>query len=344
MNRERSDDVHLVVEIEAAVTIAFVSWSAASAASATASKLSHCGQFAPKGLSAMEIGVKRRSPRPDAYSGVRGVSCSVTRAPADADSRCRAWPTAAPRGAPRESASRSSCKCRMCPPRSAATRRRSQRARARRSLERVVELAVVRVRRSVRQVIVVDGSSPDSSLIVPGCSSWMFSIAATMRPRSSMSSCESGSCLRSSSLLLSRGETQTPLHLGRTRCPTAPRSCPPACPETRRDRCAGNIECVGQQPHDRLVRPARSAAAATRTFHPSPCRPSTASRSAPGDTRNRRRVDTASCPFSVVPRPLPPPGSPATPRRPRARAQSAGATASGEPLRADGRGRSAHDA
>jgi hypothetical protein len=123
---------------------------------------------------------------PTRTSGAGGRS--VNDAPARAGSRCRASPTGAPRGAPRESARRVGADAVRAVLDALQRRVDVGEDVLRVLLERVVELAVVRLGRRVGEVVVVRGLLAGSSESVPAWSSCRFSSAATTRLRSSRSS------------------------------------------------------------------------------------------------------------------------------------------------------------
>ncbi len=72
------------------------------------------------------------------------------------------------------------------------------------------------------------------------------------------------------------------------------------CPETSVTASRGNASVSARSRTTASFARPPSGGAATRTFHASPCRPTTRARAAPGATRKRRRVETASMQRSLA--------------------------------------------
>ena len=115
------------------VTMCFVSWSAAIAASAIAASATHCIGPARERTLARTRRARARSSTSRRERRARRARLVVTRAPPAARRRCRATPTDTPRGAPARSPCRRARTCRRCRRRSASAPRRSRRGPARSS-------------------------------------------------------------------------------------------------------------------------------------------------------------------------------------------------------------------
>src|SRR2546421_2406020 len=163
-------------------------------------------------------------------------------------------------------------------------------------LERVVELAVVGLRRGVGEMVVVGG-------LFAG----VFGQRAAVLLVEVLEGCLDSPALFEQSLAETIGvdcihETRSlptaEVNRRSTRFPSIPASSTilsrELCPETSFTASRGTERVsASRRTTASFARPA-SGGAATRTFQASPYRPTTAARSAPGDTRSRRRVGAPS--------------------------------------------------
>src|SRR5438132_431409 len=301
------------------VTIAFVSWSAPIDANATAARPTHCVQRAPGGLSATEVGVRPSVAEPTRTSARRAGPVSSTRSlaalagsPAGiigrnyGDTRTRSVsPTLAlslavdaerrpgPRLEPLDGNWLSTVRADAVRTVVDALQRSLDLSQDVLGvlLERVIQLPVVRHRRGVGEVVVVHGVL--TGLVADR--SWVLLVqvvdrrfhalpllqqdvaeairidhahgcsfrAAAVRRRSTRSE-----SIPVSSTILSR----------------------PPCPETSvtASRETDSVSASSRTTSSFAWPP--SGRAATRIFQPSPWRPTTPARVAPGDTRRRKRV------------------------------------------------------
>ena len=294
------------------VTTCFVTWSATTAASATAARPAHCHGPAASDRSATETGASPFVEDPTRTSFNRP----------GAGRRCRGAPTgsrasrSSPIGLPQTS--QDAVRAVVDPPQrgvdldSVCCAPSSSPSSSSRSN---VAVAVSPRWLSVPPL----PTSPSSSSMVPGFSSWRNSTAFERR------ACSSSRSVRNS--LVSMAVTQDPLRRcsraraaarsRRGRCRQARRSCPARRARKRsRRRAAPGRACRRAARPQRRSRWPFSGAAATRTFQAPPCRPTTPARAAPGETRSLRRVELTG-------RRLPPGEVPPRRRLVRARVQRA---------------------
>ena len=254
------------------VTTCFVTWSAITAASATAARPAHCQAPAPSERSATDTGSSPFVVDPTRTSAVSFGAPST----AGAGRRCRDAPTGSRTGAPRRSARRRPRTRRSCRRRCAAARRRSR--------SRVFWAPSSRPSSSSRSYVAVAMSarwlssprpaiSPSSSSMLPAFSFSRKATASRSRARSASRSFLYSlvSVLVISSPFPRRSPQETPLDLVVADSRQRDRLVPRRVPGNDLDVCRAEAPACPRAAERRPRSPCRPRApAATRTFQAAP--------------------------------------------------------------------------